>query len=241
MAHAPDDQVEPTEAGEPHPHAPAPAAPSAWSRLPDGDAEPGPAPVRGRARKFPGEALAAELRKGLRRASRLIETGREEHERLIGRADLPDLVGDDPIAALGVRLDREADLWRALALGELARAVVVDRIVLASAVLAFLGTVGLSIVGWAGAAIGPGDAAARALLAGAGVLALAVGGGMVAWIGGSIRGAHQRAARDALARADLAELRLHRIAVVLGLLRTDASGYRDALLRLERDAAAPPR
>lgn len=213
--------------------------PSTWSRLPDGDAEPGPAPARGR--RFPGEALASELRRGLLQASRLIETGREEHDRLVGRADLPELTGDDPVGALGVRLDREADLWRSLALGETARATFVGRVVLTTAIFAFIGTVGLSIVGWAGAALGLGDAAARALLAGAGVLALAVGAGIVAWIGASIRAAHQRAARDAFARADLAELRLHRVAVVLALLRAGDGGARDALLRLERDTAAPAR
>lgn len=213
--------------------------PSGWSRLPGGEAEPGA--ERGRGRRYPGEALAAELRRGIRQASRLIETGREEHDRLIGRSDLPELMGDDPVAALGVRLDREADLWRSLALGEIARATFVGRVVLTTAILAFVGTVGLSIVGWAGAALGPGDAAARALLAGAGVLALAVGAAIVAWIGASIRTAHQRAARDAFARADHAELRLHRVAVVLALLRAGDGSANDALRRLERDTAAPAR
>jgi hypothetical protein len=213
--------------------------PSTWSRLPDGDAGPGPAPARGR--RYPGEALAAELRRGLNQASHLIATGREEHDRMIGRADLPELVGDDPVGALSLRLDREADLWRALALGEIARATFVGRVVLTTAIFAFLGTVGLSVIGWAGAALGSGGAAARALLVGAGVLALAVGAGIVAWIGASIRTAHQRAARDAFARADLAELRLHRVAVVLALLRAEEGSARDALLRLERDTAAPTR
>jgi hypothetical protein len=245
MSQAPDDSAEAASPSE------APARereserdfdrdiPSTWSRLPGGDSEPGPESARGR--RYPGGALAAELRRGLQQASHLIATGKEEHDRLIGRADLPDLVGDDPVAALGVRLDREADLWRAMALGEIARATFVGRVVLTTAILAFVGTVGLSIVGWAGAALGLGDAAARALLAGAGVLALAVGAGIVAWIGASIRAAHQRAARDAFARADLAELRLHRVAVVLALRRAEEGSSKDALLRLERDTAAPPR
>ncbi len=210
-------------------------SPSTWSRLPDGsddDSSDSSEPTK-------TDALANSLRAGLDKASLLIESGREEFDRLIGRSDLPELGGQDPLTALGVRLDREADLWRAFALGELSRAAWVDRLVQAVSVLAFLGTLALAVVGWAGAMLGPAEATSRVFLVGVGVLSLAVGAGIVSWIGATVRNSHQKASREALIRADLAELRLHRVAVVMALRAEGDETYQDALVRLERDTSAP--
>ena len=45
------------------------------------------------------------------------------------------------------------------------------------------------------------------------------------------------AVRAALSRADVAELRLHRLGVALAWRKADAAKYAEALARLEREAA----
>lgn len=171
----------------------------------------------------------------------MIESGQEEFERLIGRSDLPELGDKDPIRTLGIRLDREADLWRAFALGALARAAWIDQVVQWVAIITFIGTLGLAFVGWAGALLGPAGSGQRALLVCAGVVALTVGAGLMWLVGRSIRRANQQTARESLSRADLAELRLHRVAVLMGLRAHDANSFTEALQRLERDITLPPR
>ena len=60
-------------------------------------------------------------------------------------------------------------------------------------------------------------------------------------VSGRVRRAQREVVKDALARADLAELRLHRVSIVLASRKLEGDGYAAALLRLERDAGAPPR
>lgn len=212
--------------------------PSAWSRLPDTGETEHPGRSEGRNQS---SVLAVGIREGLAKASRLVEAGQQEFERLVGRSDLPELGDADPMRTLAVRLDREADLWRALALAEIARATWIDRVVQATSIFAFLGTLALAFVGWAGALLGPAEASSRALLVTAGVIALGVGAGIVAWVGSTVRTARNKIAREALARADLTELRLHRLAVVLALREDDSGSFKEALLRLENETSAPPR
>ena len=211
-------------------------SPSAWTRLPKDDEDDSPDE---RSQAVREDAISKGLKAGLSKASSLIESGREDFDRLLFRSDLPELGDKDPLTTLGIRLDREADLWRGFALGELSRAAWVDRLAQAISVIGFLGTLALAAVGGIGAMLGFADAMARLLLVAIGVVAVAVGAGMVAWVGSNVRKSHQKAAREALVRADLAELRLHRVAVVLALQNEDNDTYQKALVRLERDASAP--
>ena len=81
------------------------------------------------------------------------------------------------------------------------------------------------------------DAAGRAILAvDAGVL-LAAGALLYLWIGNSIKRTQRESVKEALSRADLAELRLHRLAVVLAWKKTEPAAFREALARLEKDAS----
>jgi hypothetical protein len=71
--------------------------------------------------------------------------------------------------------------------------------------------------------------------------ALAVGAALVTWISGTIRRAQRELAREAMLRADLAELRLHRVGALVALLQADPDAGKQALMRFERDVSAPPR
>jgi hypothetical protein len=54
-------------------------------------------------------------------------------------------------------------------------------------------------------------------------------------VSASIRRTQREVVRDALLRADLAELRLHRIAIATASLNLDLERARETLVRLEKD------
>jgi hypothetical protein len=164
-----------------------------------------------------------------------------ELEALYQKTDLPQLVASDPIGSLAVRLDREADLWRSLALRALARAGWADRIAQGTGIVVGLGAVALAVIAGLGALFGAEGSVDRVVLVGAALGALTTGALLVTWISGTIRKAQRDLAREATLRADLAELRLHRIGVVTALLQIEPDAGRQALARLERDVSAPPR
>jgi hypothetical protein len=158
-------------------------------------------------------------------------------EGLLGAADLPAFADADPVASLAHRLDREADLWRNLALRELARLAWVDRIAQWVAIVAIVGDVGLGVVAAIAAIFGSEHAAGSTLLLGVAAAALTVGAVVVAFITMPIRRMQKAVANEALVRADLAELRLHRVAIVLAWKNQEPAVYQEALARLERDAS----
>lgn len=152
---------------------------------------------------------------------------------LLGETDLPEL-DERPLESLARRLDREADLWRSLALRQLAQADFALRglyIVWTLALLASLGLAGLAVFT---ALVAPAEALARLALFGASGGAVGLGVAWSLWLHGRQRSARLEVARQALTRADLAELRLHRLALVLAQQGT-ADGPA-ALQRLEQDA-----
>jgi hypothetical protein len=171
----------------------------------------------------------------------LDEPASPELEALYQKTDLPELVASDPIGSLAVRLDREADLWRSLALRSLSRAGWADRIAQGTGIVVGLGAVALAVIAGLGALFGAEGSVDRVVLVGAALGALATGALLVTWISGTIRKAQRDLAREATLRADLAELRLHRIGVVTALLQIEPDAGRQALARLERDVSAPPR
>jgi hypothetical protein len=154
---------------------------------------------------------------------------------LIADTNLPEVEGEDPLAALAKRLDREADLWRNLAIRELAHVAWANRIAHGASIVTMIGVVTLAGVAAFGALIG--GAGSRAVHVAAGALALAIGTVVVAWVCASIRKTQREIVRDALARADLAELRLHRVALAMAARTIDPERVRESLVRLERDVS----
>lgn len=193
--------------------------------------------VRGSAKK-----VSAEVGESFDRAkAALSEPPAPELEALFTSADLPEIAAADPIGSLALRLDHEADLWRSLALRALSRAALADRIVQTSGIVVGLGAIALAVIAGLGALFGATNVSERLWLICGALLALSVGVALVTWISGTIRRAQREIAREAMMRADLSELRLHRIGMVSALFQMDQDAGRQALLRLERDVSAPPK
>lgn len=193
--------------------------------------------IRGGAKK-----VSTEVGESLDRAkAALSEPSAPELEALFSSADLPEIVSADPIGSLAQRLDHEADLWRSLALRALSRAALADRIVQTSGIVVGLGAIALAVIAGLGALFGATNVAERLWMIGGALLALSVGVALVTWISGTIRNAQREIAREAMMRADLSELRLHRLGMVSALFQMDQEAGRQALLRLERDVSAPPK
>jgi hypothetical protein len=218
--------------------------PSSWTRLPDGDKaqRPGGPDTKLRAAIDEGaHEISGLLGRGLQRASDVLGSGAaSELESLMGSTDLPELRGEDALGALALRLDRESDYWRALGLKGLARCAWADRAAYAASLLAALGCTCMAAVA-AFDALFNGSGASRVLMVLAGCLALVAGAGTVGAMSSSVRRSQQQIARDAMARADLAELRLHRVGVVLALRGQEPSCAIEAIQRLEREIGAPVR
>ncbi|HKA87505.1 MAG TPA: hypothetical protein VKE22_07555 [Haliangiales bacterium] len=231
------------------------AKPSSWSRLPASEPDTSPAApgdrdaVRviaaraGAAVRDQASQAAKRVGESIRRASSAFAspTG-AELEGLLAGVDLPEIGGEgDAVAALALRLDREADFWRGLALRSLARAAWADRVAQIVAVLSGIGGLALAVIAGLGALFGASSEGGRAILILAAGAALIVACLLVNLVSARIRRAQREVVKDALARADLAELRLHRVSVVLAMRKLEGDAYSAALLRLERDAGAPAR
>lgn len=186
--------------------------------------------------------MSTHLGEGFDRAKAALDSpAAPELEALYENTNLPPLVATDPIGSLAVRLDGEADLWRSLALRFFARAAWADRITQAAGVLAGLGAVALAVIAGVGALFGAGDVESRLGLMAGSLGALGAGAVLVTWISGTIRRAQRELAREAMLRADLAELRLHRVGALVALLQADPDAGKQALMRFERDVSAPSR
>jgi hypothetical protein len=197
---------------------------SAYAKLPSNDPENDPV---AKAQKI--------ARAGLRQASRALEgPAGADVAALIADTNLPEVDGDDPLAALCKRLDREADLWRNLAIRELAHVAWANRIGHAASIVTVVGVVALAGVAAFGALFGA-TASGRALLVGTAAVSLALGALVASWVSSSIRRSQRDIVRDALVRADLAELRLHRVALAMASVKADPERAREALVRLEKD------
>lgn len=158
---------------------------------------------------------------------------------VLKQSDLPELEAQAPLISLGVRLDREADLWRGLALRQLARASWMERIAISSLVIAFGMVVALSAIAafralFASSAPASGGSMV-ALLLGVGVTLLTVGSVVIFVVTSRVRRGQVEVARESLLRADLSELRLQRVAVLLELRSHDPESFRSALRQLETE------
>jgi hypothetical protein len=153
---------------------------------------------------------------------------------MLSEANLPELEGD-PLEAIARRLDREADLWRELSLRALSRAAWADRVAQTAAVGAWLVCVTGALLGLLGVAFGGARSGYAIGLALASIGSVLAATGLVAWVSAGVRRTQGALAGAALERADLSELRLQRLGVVLALRREDPAMFHRALARLESD------
>lgn len=158
---------------------------------------------------------------------------------VLKQSDLPELEAQAPLSSLALRLDRESDLWRGLALRQLARASWMERLAITSQVIAFGMVVALSAIAAFRALFAASPLSASggsvALLLAVGVLLLAIGSLALGTVTARVRRGQIEVAREALLRADLSELRLQRLAVLLELRGHDADAFRGALRQLESE------
>lgn len=155
----------------------------------------------------------------------------EMHE----QANLPEITRDDPLISLGARLDREADFWRGVAMRQLSRVAWMDRLSISSTVVLLIGVVVLASIGAFRALVASEAAVYVTALLGASTLLLILGAATIQRATAKVRQGQLEVTREALARSDLAEARLHRLAAILEMRASDQEGYRTALRELESD------
>jgi hypothetical protein len=181
------------------------------------------------------EAVAGGLKRGFSGAKSALDVpSGAALESLIEGTDLPELGERDALGALAMRLDRESDLMRNVALRELTRVAWSDRIAQTVAVFAAIANLGLAVVAVPGALVGGEHTGERALLVVAASIAL-FSGGLLVWI--VARSGSRRAvelARETLARAHATELRLERVALLLATREADPKAFKTALARSDR-------
>ena len=158
---------------------------------------------------------------------------------LLSQADLPDIAQDDALASLARRLDREADFWRGVAMRQLARAAWTERIGVTGSLLLLVGGVVLAAIAAFRALFASEGGSATAMLLGVGIGVLLVASIAVGRLLARLRQGQMEAVKDALARADLSEMRLHRIALLMELRSAAKDGYVAALEGLEADVRTP--
>lgn len=158
---------------------------------------------------------------------------------LLAAVDLPELASEGPLGAIALRLDREADLFRGVALRELSRIGWVERVaqtivVAAAACEAAVAAtaVVLAVFG------GPLEGRIGLLFLAATIVGLA--GASAAWSASRTRVAHTKLAEAALGRARALEERLFRVGLTMEWKSAGPTLYQDALARLERDVSPAP-
>jgi hypothetical protein len=232
---------------------------STWSRPPlDADGpSPGPAGAaagalagaREKATELGGKAIAgvkpvamaasAGVRKGLGKVGDALradaDLAAQIPAELLSQADLPELSEADALTSLAKRLDSEADFWRAVAMRQLARAAWTERLGVTGSLVLLIGGVVLAAIAAFRALFATEGGSATAMLLGVGLGVLLVAAIAVGRLASSLRRGQVEAVRDALVRADLAEMRLHRIALLLEMRAAARDGYVAALSDLEAD------
>jgi hypothetical protein len=150
---------------------------------------------------------------------------------LLGATDLPELPQEGALGSLGIRLDREADLYRNVALRELGRVAWIDRVTLIVVIFAFLGEAALAAA--AGFSAIAGAIEGRGGLFALAALILAAGPAGMAAIVASSRRMHRELATEALERSRTIEGRIFQLAIAMEWRGTEAPLFQDALARLE--------
>jgi hypothetical protein len=158
---------------------------------------------------------------------------------LFSQADLPNLAGAGPLGAISTRLDREADLFRSIALRELARIGWVERVTQSVVVVAAVCEIVIAACATAAALFG-GTLEGRAGLFFLAALVVATGAGVVLFSTARTRASHGKLADAALARAKAIEEKILRVGIAMEWRAAGDALFQDALARLERDVAPSP-
>jgi len=182
-------------------------------------------------------AVGARVRLGLGKVGDALREGEQSAmpAELLSQADLPELAHDDALASLARRLDREADFWRSVAMRQLGRAAWTERLGVSGSLLLLIGAVVLAAIAAFRALVATQGGGATAMLLGVGLGVLLLAALAIGRLSSRLRQGQLEAAREGLLRADLAEMRLHRIALLLELRTTGRDGYLAALSELEAD------
>lgn len=154
---------------------------------------------------------------------------------LLSQADLPELSQGDALASLALRLDREADFWRGVAMRQLARAAWTERLGVAGSLLLLIGGIVLAAIAAFRALFATAGGTATAMLLGVGLVVLVVAALAIGSLSSRLRRGQLEAVKEALVRTDLAEMRLHRVALLMELRGAGHDSYLAALSGLEAD------
>jgi hypothetical protein len=184
------------------------------------------------------DAVGAGVRAGLGKMGDALRVGDAPMvpAELLAQTDLPELTSADPLMSLASRLDREADFWRGVAMRQLERAAWTERLGVTSSVLLLIGGVVLAAIAAFRALFATkGSGNATAMLLGVGLLVLLVAALAVGSLASRLRRGQMEAVKDAMNRADLAEVRIHRLGLLMELRSAGRDGYVAALSDLESD------
>lgn len=183
------------------------------------------------------EGLGQGLERSFERAGAALATPENaDVTALLAAVDLPELAGDGPLGAIALRLDREADLFRGVALRELARVGWVSRIAQTMVVATATCAIAVAVCAVVLAIFGGAVEGRLGLLFLAAAIVGAAGVGVAA-SASRMRTAHARLADDALGRARAIEERLFRVGLTMEWRSAGPVLFQDALARLERDAS----
>jgi hypothetical protein len=165
----------------------------------------------------------ATAKAGIDRANDHLEAEDQRWEERKERTDMPGIGADDPLGDLAIRLDRQADFFRELAIDAMRPGAVRGAMVGLVVTLAIV-TAGLGLVATWRAFSGEGAIEGLPHLAGAIAIA-GIASGVVGWI---VERGRAAVAHEALSRAEEAEARLCRVAELIALEKHD----RDALVEV---------
>ncbi|MBK9259063.1 MAG: hypothetical protein IPM54_04435 [Polyangiaceae bacterium] len=182
------------------------------------------------------DRVGSAIRSGVGSVERALDDpATSQANELVEKANLPEISGEAPLVSLSIRLDREADFWRGISMRQLSRAAWMDRLSITSNVVLLIGIVVLSAIA-AFRAMFASDAALHvSALLGVAALLLVMGSLTIQRATAKVRQGQLDVMREALARSDLAEARIHRLAALIEMRVTDPEQYRTALRELEGD------
>jgi len=166
----------------------------------------------------------ATAKAGIDKAGEHLEATEQEWEARKERTDMPGIGASDPLGDLAIRLDRQADFFRELAIDAMRPGVVRGTLVALVVTLAFI-TAALGVIALGRIAFGGGEITGLASLA-MGVGGASVATGIVGWL---VERGRAAVAHEALSRAEEAEARLCRVAELIALEKHDRAVLVDVL------------
>lgn len=190
-------------------------------------------------------AVGSGMKKGLAsakaqidRASDRLEAEDQEWEQRRERTDMPGIGASDPLGDLAIRLDRQADFFRELAVDAMRPGIVRGAMIALVITLSVITVaVGLTVIGRAFFGGESVEAVEGLLELMGGVAAVGIATGIVGWL---VERGRASVAHEALSRADQVEDRLCRVAELIALEKHDREVLVTVLARTaSRDAASP--